>query len=71
MSLADRRHRLRWLILGGVGFLAGILLFFLARNDTLRHLALLLTIASPVAAFWRAMKPALAPHCPRPFRFDR
>jgi hypothetical protein len=54
------------LILGGAGFLTGLILLVFSRNQTLSHLALILTVASPVIAFWRLMKPRLAPHCPRP-----
>jgi hypothetical protein len=57
----------KWLALGIGGLLCGlILLAFSAPGSTLAHLALVLSIAAPVIAFWRAMKPKLAAHCPRP-----
>ena len=55
-----------WLAIGAVGFLGGLAVFFLAAAPDLRHLALIVMIAAPVTAFWRLMKPRLAPHCPRP-----
>jgi hypothetical protein len=59
-------HCRRTLILGGLGFLTGLILLAFSRIPALSHLALILTVASPVIAFWRLMKPLLAPHCPRP-----
>jgi hypothetical protein len=59
-------HWRRTLILGGLGFLTGLILLAFSPNPALSHLALILTVASPVIAFWRLMKPRLAPHCPRP-----
>ena len=56
----------RTLILGGLGFLIGLILLTFSSIPALSHLALILTVASPVIAFWRLMKPRLAPHCPRP-----
>jgi hypothetical protein len=58
--------RVGWLALGGTGFLAGFLVTLSPAPETVRHLALLVTIGTPVIAFWRLMKPRLAPHCPRP-----
>lgn len=63
--MSDRRRR-AWLILGIVGFLSGLILLAFSTNPGLSHLALVLTIACPVIAFWRIIKPRLAPHCPRP-----
>ena len=51
---------------GLLGFLTGLILLVFSQNPTLSHLALILMVASPVVAFWRLMKPRLAPHCPRP-----
>jgi hypothetical protein len=51
---------------GAAGLLGGFLLLHFAPSEKLRHLALILMIAAPVIAFWRVMKPRLAPHCPRP-----
>ena len=55
-----------WLTLGAIGFLAGLAVYAAPVSDDLHHLALLVMIAAPVLAFWRLMKPRLAPHCPRP-----
>lgn len=51
---------------GAAGFLAGLALFFFASDEGIGHLGLIVMIAAPVVAFWRAMKERLAPHCPRP-----
>jgi hypothetical protein len=63
-----RRHPGLVLYLSGgiAGFLTGLILLLFSQNPTLSHLALILMVASPVTAFWRLMKPRLAPHCPRP-----
>jgi hypothetical protein len=68
-AMPDKNKRswpLFWLGLGAVGFLAGLGLLVFSQSPALSHLALILTVASPVIAFWRLMKPRLAPHCPRP-----
>ena len=49
-----------------MGFLTGLILLAFSQNPALSHGALILMVASPVIAFWRLMKPHLAPHCPRP-----
>ena len=51
---------------GAAGLIGGALLFQFAAGEDLRHLALIVMVAAPVIAFWRIMKPRLAPHCPRP-----
>ncbi|HEY4275559.1 MAG TPA: hypothetical protein VGM68_08755 [Rhizomicrobium sp.] len=51
---------------GAAGFIGGLLLLRFAPDENLRHLALIVMVAAPVIAFWRIMKPRLAPHCPRP-----
>jgi hypothetical protein len=57
----------KWLGFGVGGLFCGlILLAFSPPGSMLAHLALVLCIAAPVTAFWRALKPKLAPHCPRP-----
>jgi hypothetical protein len=58
--------RLGWLAFGVTGFLAGLAVYAAPVSDDLHHLALLVMIGAPVLAFWRLMKPRLAPHCPRP-----
>ena len=55
-----------WLALGVAGFLAGLAAYLSPAPETVHHLALLAMIDAPVIAFWRLMKPRLAPHCPRP-----
>jgi hypothetical protein len=37
-----------------------------SATASLQHLAWIVMIGAPVTAFWRLMKPRLAPHCPRP-----
>jgi hypothetical protein len=57
----------KWLAVGVAGMLLGLPLLMLSpAGGTLGHLALILIVGLPVFAFWRAMKPDLAPHCPRP-----
>ena len=51
---------------GAAGLIGGFLLFHFAAGENLRHLGLIVMVAAPVIAFWRLMKPRLAPHCPRP-----
>jgi len=55
-----------WLAVGVAGFLAGLAVIVSPVPETFQHLALVVMIAAPVIAFWRLMKPRLAPHCPRP-----
>ena len=65
-AMRDRGTRI-WLAFGVAGFLLGLLLLSGSPAGTaLSHLALLVMIGAPVIGFWRAMKPRLAPHCPRP-----
>ena len=52
--------------MGMAGFLAGLEVYSSSAPDTFRHLALVVMVGAPVIAFWRLMKPRLAPHCPRP-----
>ena len=67
LAAMTRRGNRKWLALGVAGFLLGLLLLMvLPAGGTLAHLALILIVGLPVIAFWRAMKPGLAPHCPRP-----
>lgn len=57
----------KWLAFGVAGFLLGLLLLGVSQAGTmLGHLALILMVGAPVIAFWRVLKPRLAPHCPRP-----
>jgi predicted cobalt transporter CbtA len=56
----------KWLAVGAAGMLCGLALLVFSASDTLHHLGLILIVAAPVTAFWRAMKPKLAPHCPCP-----
>jgi ABC-type uncharacterized transport system permease subunit len=60
------KARMGWLVLGVAGFLAGLAATLSPLPETVRHLALLVMVGAPVIAFWRLMKPRLAPHCPRP-----
>ena len=62
----NRAWRVGWLALGMAGFFVGLLVTLSPAPETVRHLALLVMIGAPVIAFWRLMKPRLAPHCPRP-----
>ena len=62
----SKGRRTAWLVLGALGFLSGMILLAFFRDPALSHLGLVLAIAAPVIAFWRLMKPRLAPHCPRP-----
>lgn len=67
--MTDRRRRpgFALTLCGGVlGFLTGLILLVFSQNPALSHGGLILMVASPVIAFWRLMKPRLAPHCPRP-----
>jgi hypothetical protein len=65
-AMTGQRDR-KWLGFGVAGFLLGLLLLTVSqKGGTLGHLALVVMIAAPVIAFWRAMKPSLARHCPRP-----
>ncbi len=63
---SGRKFLLPILAWGAVGVFSGLTLLAFSRSEALRHLGLILVIAAPVTAFWRAMKPRLAPHCPRP-----
>lgn len=57
----------KWLAIGAAGLVCGlILLAFSPSGSTLAHLGLVVAVAAPVIAFWRALKPRLAAHCPRP-----
>jgi len=62
----SRTRGMGWLALGVAGFLAGLTVTLSSAPETIRHPALLVMIGAPVIAFWRLMKPRLAPHCPRP-----
>ena len=62
----NRARGIGWLSLGVTGFLAGLAAYLSPAPENVRHLALLVIIGAPVIAFWRLMKPRLAPHCPRP-----
>jgi predicted RND superfamily exporter protein len=67
--MTDRRARAATaltLCAGSLGFVTGLILLAFSRNPALSHLGLILMVAGPVTAFWRLMKPRLAPHCPRP-----
>ncbi|MES2294015.1 MAG: hypothetical protein V4527_12005 [Pseudomonadota bacterium] len=67
--MTDRRRRpgFAFPLFGGVlGFLTGLIFLVFSQNPALSHGGLILMVASPVIAFWRLMKPHLAPHCPRP-----
>lgn len=61
-----KTRRTGWLATGMAGFLAGLVVYASSAPDPFRHLALVVMIGAPVIAFWRLMKPRLAPHCPRP-----
>jgi len=62
----SRARGIGWLALGAAGFLAGLAVTVAPVSENLHHLALVVMIGAPVIAFWRLMKPRLAPHCPRP-----
>lgn len=55
-----------WLAIGMAGFLGGLAVYLSPLSETVHHLALVAMIGAPVTAFWRLIKPRLAPHCPRP-----
>jgi len=64
--MSGRGNR-KWLAFGIAGFLLGLLVLAVSQSGTaLNHLALVVMIGAPVIGFWRAMKPRLSPHCPRP-----
>jgi hypothetical protein len=65
MLNSNPASRAYWLIAWS-GIATGSCVIELAPSGSaLSHLGLVLAVATPVTAFWRAMRPRLAPHCPR------
>jgi hypothetical protein len=81
MTERQRKRRQKWMVLGVVGMISGIvmLLFFrsvpLASGSAaatilaiiaLKHLALFIAVSSPLAAIFQSIKPRLRAFCGRP-----
>jgi len=75
--MSDRRQH-KWLALGIVGLISGLLMLYLFRSIpiasttavaviaviVLKHLALAVAVGSPLVVFFKSIKPTLRDYCP-------
>ena len=75
----ERQRRHRWAALGIIGLASGLIMLLIFRSIpiasttaaatvigiiVLKHLALAIAVGSPLAAFFKSIRPALRAHCP-------
>jgi uncharacterized membrane protein YjjP (DUF1212 family) len=75
----DDRRRRKWVVLGIVGLISGLFMLYFFRSIpiasttaaaavivviVLKHLALAIAVGSPLAAFFKSIKPTLRDYCP-------